>query len=52
MQGASFREAYQTIGAEVQSGTYKSDSRIPHTHLGSINNLSLAEIKAKYPLSN
>jgi len=52
MQGASFREAYQTIGAQVQAGTYKSKIRIPHTHLGSIYNLSLNQIKEKYPLSN
>ena len=50
MQGASFREAYQTIGAQVQAGTYKSDTRIPHTHLGSIHNLGLDEISAKYPV--
>jgi len=50
VQGASFREAYQTIGAQVQSGTYKSDTRIPHTHLGSIHNLGLDEIRAKYPV--
>lgn len=52
MQGASFREAYKTIGAQVQAGTYKSKIRIPHTHLGSIYNLSLNQIKEKYPLSN
>jgi len=50
MQGASFREAYQVIGAQVQAGTYKSDTRIPHTHLGSIHNLGLDEISAKYPV--
>jgi argininosuccinate lyase len=50
MQGASFREAYQTIGGQVQAGTYKSDTRIPHTHLGSIHNLGLDEISAKYPV--
>ena len=49
MQGASFREAYQTIGAQVQDGTYKSDTSIPHTHLGSIHNLALEAISAKYP---
>ncbi|MDA9026799.1 argininosuccinate lyase [Flavobacteriaceae bacterium] len=52
MQGASFREAYQSVGAQVQAGTYKSKIRIPHTHLGSIYNLSLNQIKKKYPLSN
>lgn len=50
MQGASFREAYQTIGAQVQAGTYKSDTGIPHTHLGSIHNLGLDKISAKYPV--
>ena len=50
MKGASFREAYQTIGAQVQQGTYKSDTSIPHTHLGSIHNLALEAIRAKYPV--
>lgn len=50
LKGASFREAYQTIGAQVQDGTYKSDSSIPHTHLGSIHNLALEAICAKYPV--
>ena len=49
LKGASFREAYQTIGAQVQDGTYKSDTSIPHTHLGSIHNLALEAICAKYP---
>ena len=50
MQGASFREAYQAIGAQVQDGTYKADTSIPHTHLGSIHNLALEAISAKYPV--
>ena len=50
MQGATFREAYQTIGAQVQEGTYKADTSIPHTHLGSIHNLALEAISAKYPV--
>ena len=50
LKGASFREAYQTIAAQVQDGTYKSDSSIPHTHLGSIHNLALEAICAKYPV--
>ena len=49
LKGASFREAYQTIGVQVQDGTYKSDTSIPHTHLGSIHNLALEAICAKYP---
>ena len=50
LKGASFREAYKTIGAQVQDGTYKSDSSIPHTHLGSIHNLALEAICAKFPV--
>lgn len=48
-QGMSFREAYQKIGAEVQKGTYKPDTSKQHTHLGSMGNLGLDEIKAKFP---
>jgi argininosuccinate lyase len=48
-EGMSFREAYQTIGKQVQEGTYTSDSAKSHTHEGSIGNLCLEEIKAKFP---
>jgi len=49
VQGQSFREAYQAIGGQVQSGTYKPDLRLEHSHIGSIHNLCLEEIKAKFP---
>lgn len=49
VKGKSFREAYQEIGEEVQKGTYKPDTSKKHTHLGSIHNLSLEKIKAKFP---
>ena len=49
IEGMSFREAYQTIGKQVQEGTYTSDSAKSHTHEGSIGNLCLEEIKAKFP---
>ena len=48
-QGLSFREAYQKIGREVQEGTYKPDTSKKHTHLGSIHNLCLDKIRAKFP---
>ncbi len=48
-QGLSFREAYQIIGKQVQEGTYKPDTSKVHTHVGSIGNLSLGKIKAKFP---
>ena len=47
--GASFREAYQAIGAQVQDGTYECETRHRHTHIGGIDNLALDKIKAKYP---
>ncbi len=49
--GMSFREAYQIIGKQVQEGTYKPDRSKEHTHLGSIGNLCLEAIKAKFPKS-
>ena len=47
--GMSFREAYQKIGGQVQEGTYKPDLGKQHSHVGSIHNLSLDKIAAKYP---
>jgi argininosuccinate lyase len=47
--GMSFREAYQKIGNEVQNGTYKPDTSKQHTHIGSIGNLCLENIKSKFP---
>lgn len=47
--GMSFREAYQKIGSDVQNGTYKPDTSKEHTHIGSIGNLYLEQIKNKFP---
>ena len=47
--GLSFREAYQKIGGEVQDGTYIPDTSKKHSHIGSIHNLSLDKIRAKFP---
>jgi argininosuccinate lyase len=49
IEGMSFREAYQKIGSQVQTGTYKPDLGKQHTHVGSIHNLSLDKIREKYP---
>ncbi|MFB0937319.1 MAG: argininosuccinate lyase [Urechidicola sp.] len=49
VEGMSFRDAYQKIGGQVQSGTYKPDLGKQHSHVGSIHNLSLEKIRAKYP---
>jgi argininosuccinate lyase len=48
-EGMSFREAYQIIGKQVQDGTYEPDRSKQHTHAGSIGDLCLEQIKAKFP---
>lgn len=48
-EGMSFREAYQQIGSEVERGIYLPDTSKKHTHLGSIHNLCLREIRQKFP---
>ncbi len=49
VEGMSFREAYQQIGGEVQSGVYRPDLGKKHSHVGSIHNLCLDRIKEKFP---
>ncbi|ALJ04971.1 argininosuccinate lyase [Pseudalgibacter alginicilyticus] len=49
VEGQTFREAYQEIGGQVQDGTYVPDISKKHTHEGSIHNLCLDKIKAKFP---
>ncbi len=49
VDGMSFRDAYQQIGEQVQSGTYKPDTSKAHSHIGSIHNLCLDKIKNKFP---
>ncbi|GAL74337.1 argininosuccinate lyase [Nonlabens ulvanivorans] len=50
VDGTSFREAYKTIGEQVENGTYVPDTSKHHTHLGSIHNLSLSHIREKFPI--
>ena len=49
VEGMPFREAYQEIGNQVQNNAYKPDLAKKHTHTGSIHNLCLEEIRAKFP---
>ncbi|WP_298512037.1 argininosuccinate lyase [uncultured Kordia sp.] len=49
MDGVSFREAYQKIGSQVQKGTYTAETSKKHSHIGSIHNLCLESIRAKFP---
>lgn len=48
MQGKSFREAYREVGEQVESGAYAPRKDVIHTHEGSIGNLCLKEIIAKF----
>ena len=48
-QGATFREAYQFVGTQIRNGTYLTQTRQAHTHVGSIDHLALDKIKAKFP---
>ncbi len=44
-----FRDAYKAIGAKVEAGTYEPDTSKKHSHIGSIQNLYLSEIREKFP---
>lgn len=47
LEGVPFREAYRTIGMQVQRGEYHPTREVHHTHEGSIGNLCTAEIREK-----
>ncbi len=47
MEGVPFREAYKSVGLEVQNGEYKPTKTVNHTHEGSIGNLCTEQIAAK-----
>ena len=47
LQGMPFREAYKTIGIQVQKGTYRPNKQINHTHEGSMGNLCNDKIAEK-----
>ncbi|MEY8020771.1 argininosuccinate lyase [Muriicola sp. SD30] len=46
-KGVPFRDAYRQIAEEVESGSFKTPKEARHTHLGSIGNLCLEEIRQK-----
>lgn len=50
IDGATFREAYQEIGQQIQNETYVPDMTKKHSHTGSIHNLALDKIRDKFPL--
>ncbi|MDE6263655.1 MAG: argininosuccinate lyase [Paramuribaculum sp.] len=47
LAGMPFREAYRTVGMQVQNGEYTPTKSVHHTHEGSIGNLCNHEIAEK-----
>jgi argininosuccinate lyase len=47
LQGVPFRDAYQQVGQEIRTGTFKPRTEVHHTHEGSIGNLCNQEIARK-----
>ena len=48
-KGVPFRDAYREVGIRVHEGRYEHDGReLHHTHEGSIGNLCLDGIAAKF----
>ncbi|QFQ12616.1 argininosuccinate lyase [Pseudoprevotella muciniphila] len=47
LDGMPFREAYRTVGMQVQHGEYQPTKEVHHTHEGSIGNLCTDKIREK-----
>ena len=49
LEGMPFRDAYRSVGIEVNEGKFEFDvnSGLNHTHKGSLGNLCTEEIKDK-----
>ncbi|MDR2882935.1 MAG: argininosuccinate lyase [Alistipes sp.] len=46
LKGVPFRDAYRAVGTKIESGNFKPDTQIRHTHIGSIGNLATEQIAA------
>jgi argininosuccinate lyase len=44
LQGISFRDAYKQIGAAIEAGSFTYNTKVAHTHEGSIGNLQNEQI--------
>ncbi len=45
--GTPFRDAYKIVGAKVNNGDFEPNKEVKHTHIGSVGNLGLEEIRNK-----
>lgn len=48
LKGSPFRDAYKKVAKDIENGTFESDTKINHTHTGSIGNLGNDKIRGKY----
>ncbi|WP_439882876.1 argininosuccinate lyase [Pontibacter sp. MBLB2868] len=44
LEGMPFRDAYKSVGEQIESGAFTPPAAVEHTHEGSIGNLCTAEI--------
>ncbi|MGI8582035.1 MAG: argininosuccinate lyase [Chitinophagaceae bacterium] len=44
-EGMSFRDAYKKIGADIEAGNFSYETKVAHTHEGSIGNLQNRQIQ-------
>jgi argininosuccinate lyase len=47
LSGMPFRDAYRVVGESINSGDFKCEKKVSHTHEGSIGNLCLDKIESK-----
>ncbi len=47
LAGMPFRDAYKTVGIEVNEGRFHASKSVSHTHVGSIGHLATSRIAAK-----
>ena len=48
LKGVPFREAYRTIGIDIDEGRFKPSKEVNHTHEGSIGNLCNDQIQRMF----
>jgi len=51
MNGSSFRDAYREVAEEISSGSYRGQGGADYTHLGSIGNPGLDQIRRKMKIA-
>ncbi len=47
LAGKPFRDAYRALGQAIEEGNFKPNREVQHSHIGSIGNLQLDQIRSK-----